>query len=98
MICGKTIYQTRQTAIDSIDGQHKDKRHIKSKVKPCYSYFCIDCNGWHITTNESKKPKKKFVQDHTETLNNAGKFKRKGIEKSGNAHLIIHSRLNFKVK
>lgn len=98
MICGKVIYKTRSEAHDSINGQHNDKRPTSSKVKSGYCYFCNDCKGWHISSNEQKRPKKKFSQDHTEQLSISEKFKKYNAFKSGTQNLIIHTRLNFKVK
>lgn len=98
MICGKTIYQNQQAANDAIKGQHRDKRFIKSKIKAGYSYLCDLCNGWHISSNQQKRPKVKRSQNRTETPNIANKIKHNNDVKSGTRDLVIHSRLNFKVK
>lgn len=98
MICGKITYSVRQEAIDSIKGQHKDKRFIKSKIKSGYSYFCVLCQGWHISSNEQKRPKIKATQNRTETPNIANKLAKDQVQKSATKQYIIHSRLSFKVK
>lgn len=98
MICGKITYKIRQEAINAIKGQHRDTRFIKSKIKAGYSYFCAPCNGWHISSNQQKRPKIKFSQNSTETPNISNKQARNQAIKSGTKQYIVHTCLNFKVK
>lgn len=63
MICGKKIFTTREeaiTAISSFQGLAGKKK--KSKNQPRATYFCKECNGWHITSQGAKKPK---TETHT---------------------------------
>lgn len=99
MICGKTIYLSRGNAQSAIDGQHNDKRKTKSNVKACYSYYCSDCDGYHITSNESKrKPKIKKSQNLTIETTLGLDIKRDNIHKSKTKNVIIHDLHKFKVK
>ena len=91
MICGKTIYATSRDAIEAIKGMlgnmdGRSKRHASR------AYFCEDCNGYHLhTENKAKKQKSNSQDVNTESVEkkeNDRKFKT----------LIIHEARKFKVK
>lgn len=62
MYCGKVIYQVRQVAIEAIKGKNGDSR--RGKKFPAKTYFCKECNGWHIHTQGKKKMKKSDESVH----------------------------------
>lgn len=98
MVCGKIIFSNRMDAITAMNGVHLDKRPNKSKNKQTYSYFCTDCNGWHLASNrKTKKRTVSFVQNDVE-VNSSQKAHHDQAIKANNQSLIVHSRLNFKVK
>lgn len=97
MICGKQIYSTRRDAGDAIKGLQNDSRKGRSKTQPYYSYFCKDCNGWHLASNIIRKKKIKFIQDD-QNIASAKREKQASDVKSGTKNFVIHNRLNFRVK
>lgn len=71
MICGKHIFKSRDEASKAIKGANKDRRPGQSVNRLNTTYFCKDCNGWHIASKCKKfGSKKKFteVQTNPETL------------------------------
>jgi len=91
MICGKTIYETSRLAIEAIKGMLGDMDG-RSRKQPSRAYFCEDCNGYHVhTENKPKKQKSNSQEVNTESVEkkyNDRKFKT----------LIIHEARKFKVK
>ena len=53
MICGKTIYPTKESAISAIEGIKNDPTS-KANRKPQKTYWCGDCNGYHIHSKQKK--------------------------------------------
>lgn len=97
MICGKNIFKSRQEAMMAINGFARDKRAGKSKVNHNASYFCVDCNGWHLTSSEQKRPKIKPFKNHTEDIKSELTRGKENARKSNTQNLIIHGR-NFKIR
>lgn len=95
MICGKTIYPTREDAANAMAGFNSSIR-AKSKLKG--SYFCNDCEGWHVSSGYKQSKKKRIPFIVSENVNSAQKQYKKQVNKSGTKNLIVHTRLNFKVK
>lgn len=54
MICGKHIFPSRDEAAASMVGINKDKRPGRSQNRLTTSYFCNDCQGWHIASRCNK--------------------------------------------
>lgn len=95
MICGKSIYATREEAARAMGGFNSSIR-AKSKLKG--SYFCKDCNGWHLSSGNKQSKQKKISYVVSDDVNSAQRAYKESVSKSGNKNIIIHDRLNFKVK
>lgn len=95
MICGKTIYKTREEASNAMAGFNSSLRS-KSKLKG--SYFCKECDGWHVTAGFKQSKQKRVPFVVSADVNSAQSTKRKSDSNSGTKNLIVHTRLNFKVK
>ena len=96
MICGKVIFKTRIEANDAIIAFQKDFRAEAGLNRPSYSYFCDDCNGWHIASKT--KPKKRTKRTQSESVQNLSEFVKPDLMiKSKLKRMIIHDR-NFKIK
>lgn len=100
MICGKQIYKTNKEAIEAIKGIMKDDRIVKSNRRASRAYFCDECQGWHLHT-ENKKEKlrrDRLNQRHKQEVKTDlidSKTKQNNI---GQNTLIIHDARKFKVK
>ncbi len=58
MICGKRLFKTQREAHDYIRVLQKNRYTVRSSGKlPTRSYFCRDCQAYHLTT-EGKSMKK----------------------------------------
>jgi hypothetical protein len=97
MVCGKEIYSTRKLAIAAMNGHNNDRRSTSSKIKLKYSYFCGDCNGWHLSSGIRHKRKIRYIQDNS-NINHSEKKKAKQSKASGTKNFIVHDRLKFKIK
>lgn len=98
MICGKVIYPTRQVAVDAIRGLMADNQNrngtFRSNKQPSRSYFCNECKGWHLHTENKKQNIKKIKAQRT-------KHETDVDDKPRNYHkrlLIIHDPMKFKIK
>lgn len=93
MICGKTIYATSRDAIEAIKGLMKDNM-LKGSKMPSRAYFCDDCQGYHVTTENKKHhiPKSKVPKEIDTTHPNTKR------NESGHKTLVIHEARKFKVK
>lgn len=60
MPCGKTIYTERKKAVEAINGKNSSGRGKMTAG----TYFCSDCNGWHIYSQGKKKMKKCDETNH----------------------------------
>lgn len=66
MICGKQIFPSRDAANFQMVGVNKDKRPGRSVNRLNTTYFCRDCNGWHVASRCKKfGTKNKSTQVHT---------------------------------
>lgn len=100
MICGKTIYLTSRDAIEAIKGLMKDNQDrngtFKANRLPSRAYFCEECNGYHLYTENKKKaltynaPNKTKEVDSTDTR----------VKENNDSlkTLIIHDIRKFKIK
>ena len=98
MICGKVIYPTRQVAVDAIKGMMADNQDrngtFRSNKLPSRSYFCAECKGWHLHTENKKQAVRKLKAQRTKQEVHAD-------EKPHNHDkrlLIIHDPKKFKIK
>lgn len=98
MVCGKTIYTIREEAAKAISGINSSTRIKTDTGKLKGSYFCQDCNGWHISSGFKQSKSKKIPYVINDEVNSSQRIKKHNDEKSGTKNLIIHTRLNFKVK
>lgn len=79
MPCGKEIYTERSKAVEAINGKNASGR--KHNRMPAGTYFCKDCNGWHIYSQGKKKMKKRDETNHELKTHpdNHGKQKEHGV-------------------
>lgn len=98
MICGKRIYNSRQEAVQAITGFHHDKRNSRSKIQPNAAYYCQECDGWHLTSGEQKRPKMVAPKSNNTEVHSIDKNKKNFEKRTGHKSLVIHTRLNFKIK
>jgi len=59
--CEKIRYRDKREALKHMQ---KIQRWSNSDVVPCRAYFCMYCNGWHLTSQENK-----FNASHIPTKN-----------------------------
>jgi uncharacterized protein YlaI len=60
-MCEKVSYPTREEAIAAVCGLQERKGKLsKSKRQPSKTYYCIDCQGWHISTKKRRRFNKTF--------------------------------------
>lgn len=52
--CGKATYSSKPEA-DRVMARIRRKPNQRED-RPCRSYRCPTCKGWHLTSNHSKKP------------------------------------------
>lgn len=71
MICGKVIYSSRTEANVALKGAN-GKHSNENKNRLNASYFCNDCNGWHIASRMNRMKKQKKPE---ETITNKRKPK-----------------------
>lgn len=58
MACGKVVYEKSEAAyIVSFAHTRKGGHHYRGKKIPIRYYYCRDCNGWHVTSQKTGKPK-----------------------------------------
>lgn len=101
MICGKVIYPDIQTAIKAINGLMADNQDrnatFRSKKLPSRAYFCHECQGYHLHTENKKQVVKKMKMQRTKP--EVDSIEHKKLEKKCERQtLIIHDRLKFKIK
>ena len=97
MICGKTIYFSRNLANEAISGLQVDKRYNRSNKRPSRSYFCDDCQGWHIHTENKIKAVKLKSKQRTQKESNSKPEETRKMERDMKV-LVIHNPRKFKVK
>lgn len=69
MICGKHIFRSRDEAAAAMVGVNRDKRPGRSQNRLTTTYFCKDCEGWHIASRNNKHiPKHKSKELHTDPV------------------------------
>ena len=75
MICGKEIYRSREEARLVISAVNK--RGCNDRLNRVY--FCPDCEGYHVSSRQKKKLKrKKLIQQGSKNgLPNKSKFSEK---------------------
>lgn len=71
MICGKIIFKTKNEAANAIAGMQSDTRPTKANRKPQNTYWCAECQGYHIHS----KQKKKRYKVKSESLDTRGEKK-----------------------
>lgn len=62
MPCGKEIYTERKKAVEAINGKNAHGR--RGGKMTAGTYFCTDCDGWHIYSQGKKKMKKRDETNH----------------------------------
>lgn len=67
MICGKHIFSSRDEAAASMVGINKDKRPGRSQNRLSTTYFCPDCQGWHIASRCNKRVSKSKSKEFKDT-------------------------------
>lgn len=74
MICGKQIFPSRDAANAQMVGVNKDKRPGRSVNRLNTTYFCKECNGWHIASRCKRfGTKSKSTEMHTDPTANHSK-------------------------
>lgn len=100
MICGKVIYPTIRDAVDAIKGLMNDNQDrnatFRSNKLPSRAYFCDDCQGYHLHTENKKQVVKKIKAQRTKSEIDSDHSKHE--IKRERQTLIIHDRLKFKIK
>jgi hypothetical protein len=62
MICGKIIFTSRTEANAALKGANgKHSNEAKNRLNT--SYFCNDCNGWHIASRLARMKKQKQPEE-----------------------------------
>lgn len=92
MICGKTIYESQEAASRTMAGHNRKAHAEKQKLKG--SYFCKDCNGWHVHTRRKKRSRSGESWKEHRTLS-VIITKDTHLEKTP-GNLIIHSKMKIK--
>ena len=98
MICGKVIYPNIKAAIDAIKGlmgDNQDRNNtFRSKKIPSRAYFCDECQGYHLHTENKKQIISKIKAQKTKQEIHFDEKPRHYSKRP----LIIHDRLKFKIK
>lgn len=98
MICGKVIYLNIKAAIAAIKGlmgDNQDRNNtLRSKKIPSRAYFCDECQGYHLHTENKKQVIKKLKRQKTKQEIGIDEKPRNWDKRP----LIIHDPLKFKIK
>lgn len=91
-MCDKVTYTDRDAAAAAIKGLQKDKHTRHSNRFPSTTYFCEDCNGWHIASQQRSKKRKPFIGKPE--MNSRAKMSKKGRKKVELLHIkdLTHAR------
>lgn len=76
MICGKESFPTKTAVLSQINAIQKSKSR-RAKFGTAKSYFCRDCNAWHITSRVSKSRTNKAVKAKVKDLKQGDKKRRR---------------------
>lgn len=90
-MCDKVKYNTRKEANQAINGIH-DKL-VNSMKKGMTSYFCIECDAWHLTTHGKKSKLATSFKNKSVVINTTNKKKRKRDQT-----LFISNIASFKIR
>lgn len=84
MICGKVPYNTRKEAVAAIQGLKKDKGVTRSRRQANKTYFCFDCNAFHLSTSDKHGRKRR-------TRKGSMPSKLTPVKPRGFVNLVIHN-------
>ena len=76
----KMLFKTKKNA-DNCIKFNGNEIFLKSGKKPCRSYYCILCGGWHITSVDSSKSARYFDNRVNAELNLYHTWKERNINR-----------------
>ena len=84
-MCEKVIYDSRDEANEALLGINRRKKEVlgerEQKSPLTYSYYCNECEGWHLTSKDDKAKRMEYI------------YKGKYISKKSVKNMAKHNRL-----